>query len=71
MQIHEFFSEYANTPIEGRFKLLDFNQAGTLTLQDISNRMHELEDEMRPKRIEQERLMAIAEKYWSRKTGDV
>jgi len=67
MEVHKFFDKYANTPIGDRFKLIDVSET-PITLSLINARMQDLEDEMRPKRIEQTELIKLAEKFWDNKS---
>jgi hypothetical protein len=63
LKIHEFFSEYANLPIGNRMIPLDFGRLGLTTMQDIYKAIHDLEDEMLPKRIKVTELLATATEY--------
>lgn len=65
MQTHEFFDKYANTPMDKRFVILDFNKTGTMTLHDVYERIKIAEDIMRPHRIEVDDLLDRVEKYLS------
>lgn len=59
MKYHEFIRKYANTPIENRFNVLDFNKLGKMSLNDVYDRIKELENMMRPQRIEQDNLLRV------------
>jgi len=59
MQVHEFFQKYANTPIEHRFNIINFNKLGTMSLNGVYERLKKLEDIMRPHRIEEDNLLRV------------
>ena len=63
MKTHEFFGKYANVPLAKRGKVLDFNNLGLMTLHDVYVRIKELEDKMRPDRIERDNLLSEVEKF--------
>lgn len=63
MTVEQFITEYANTPIDKRFEPIDVIKYGDLTLGKIYREIKKLEDEMRPKRIRQDKLLNIAEKF--------
>jgi len=65
MKPHEFFQKFSNTPLDDRMKLVDVNNLGLMTLSDIYQRVHELEDKMRPDVIERDKLISYADKFWS------
>jgi hypothetical protein len=57
MKVEQFFAKYANTPLKKRFKTLDIYKNGLMTLDSYYFRLKELEDLMRPLRIEEEKLL--------------
>lgn len=67
MKAHEFFSKYANTPLEDRFTILDFNKAGIATLNSVYKEMAMLEDAMRPLKIREEELLKLVEPLLKKK----
>lgn len=64
MPLHQFFHIFANVPLGKRTEAINFNKHGPLTLQDIYRQLQELEDRMRPLRMQQEHLLQIAERHW-------
>lgn len=66
MQTHEFFKKYASTPLDKRFEVISLKGSGLMTLDEIYKRVHEIQDELRPKHIEQQKLIDIAEWFWSK-----
>ena len=60
MQVHEFFSKYANVQLSLRFVPISFKESGNTTLNDVFKEMMELEDKMRPMRIRQTELLKLA-----------
>lgn len=64
MPTNEFFSKYANTPLKDRFTVLNFTELGDMTLASLYKEVQRLEDEMRPLRIEQDKLIRAAETFW-------
>lgn len=63
MQVHEFFGKYANVPIADRMTVIDFHTLGPMTLNDIYGYIKRTEEQMRPIRIEQDRLIRACEKF--------
>lgn len=57
MTVEQFFAKYANTPLNKRF--IDINDG--ISLDMIFGRIRDLEETMRPMRIEEDRLIKIAE----------
>lgn len=57
MTVEQFFAKYANTPLNKRF--IDINNG--ISLDMIFKRVQKLEETMRPMRIEEDRLIKIAE----------
>ncbi len=66
MKIHEFFGKYANVPMSLRFTPLNFSKGGNMTLSDVHKRITELENQMRPLRIEEDKLLELAEPLLAR-----
>lgn len=64
MELNEFYAKYANTPLGDRFQLIEMSESDPLTLNEIYKRVEELDNEMRPKRIEQDRLINKAVDFW-------
>lgn len=62
MKVHEFFHKYANSPLQKRFITLNFNEWGMTTLSTVYKRLTELEDKIRPMRIEEDELLEAVEK---------
>lgn len=60
MKINEFFAKYANTPLSLRFTPISFREGGDMTLEQVHKRVKELEDQMRPMRIEEDKLIKLA-----------
>lgn len=67
MKTNEFFAKYANTPMNLRFTPISFKDGGDTTLNDVYNRISKLEDQMRPMRIEEEKLLKLAALVLERK----
>lgn len=61
MKKEQFYKAYANTPLENRFRIISFLKGGTMTLTSIYKQIKELDDDMRPKIIQQEKLLRLAE----------
>ncbi len=66
MKIHEFFRKYANVPMSLRITPLNFSKGGNMTLSDVHKRISQLEDQMQPLRIEEDKLLELAEPLLSR-----
>jgi hypothetical protein len=60
MRVNDFFQKYANTPLALRNTPLSFKDGGDTTLNDCYQRIKELENEMLPMRLEQDKLMKLA-----------
>ncbi len=65
MKSHEFHRKYAGMPLQLRYAILNMNESGTMSMNDLYHRIKTLEDEMRPKQIELEKLLNIAEEYFT------
>lgn len=63
MQTEEFFKRYANTLLDDRMTPLNFAESGMMTLDEIYKQVQNLEDYMRPIRIQQQNLMDMAAKF--------
>ena len=63
MLTHEFYGKYANVPISDRLHLLNFKELGLTSLDQVYKRVKELDDEMRPKIIERDRLISLSEDF--------
>lgn len=61
MKTHEFFQKYANTPFKERAKFIF--SPDDMALCDVYLRIHELEDIMRPMRIERDELLRKVEGF--------
>lgn len=64
MKIHEFFSQYANTPLSERFIPLNFKESGMQTLHNLYEEIKTLEDSMRPAKIREEELLERAGEFY-------
>lgn len=64
MKLHDFFREYANTPIPNRYKAVElkFPISEPTTLQTIYKRILRLDEQMQPLKIEMDELLRLAEK---------
>lgn len=60
MKSHEFHHLYANVPLAKRFMIINSRELGMMTLTELCHRIKTLEDEIRPKQIEIERLLRVA-----------
>lgn len=65
MQIEEFYKRYANTPLADRNKEIDAGDSGKFTLNEIYERVHNIEEFLRPYKITQQGLIDIANKFIS------
>ncbi len=63
MKKHEFYSQYANLPLEKRFIFLDFAKHNTLTMLGVYQQIHDLERQLKPLQNRQDELLEIAEKF--------
>ena len=63
MKLHEFFGKYANTPLDKRDKVLNFNNLGLMTLNDVYQRLKDISNELRPKEIERDKLLDEVSKF--------
>lgn len=63
MNVEEFLIKFANTPLDKRMVILDFAQSGSMTLTEIYNQVRNLEDYMRPIRMQQQNLIDLASKF--------
>lgn len=63
MKVNQFVAKYANTPLSKRFKVLDRIRFGELTLANIYKQVMQLEEQIRPLRIQQDSLIKEAEEY--------
>ncbi len=73
MKVHEFYHKFANTRLEDRFTVLNFNEAGMTTLSGVFKELEAIGDAMRPLEIRQENLLKLAEegfKNIERKRGE-
>lgn len=66
MLLNEFFGKYANTPLADRFVKLNVNGLN-LTLHQIYLRLQELDNQMRPVKIQIDELLEEAENYYKLK----
>jgi hypothetical protein len=57
MTSEQFFKEYANLPMEERFKIVNFNQTGSMTINDYYKQIKRYEEELRPIKIRQQKLI--------------
>lgn len=64
MKVEEFFKKYANLPIGDRFKAVDIANYGLTSFQELYKQIHDLEDQMRPMRIRQNKLLEDAERFF-------
>ena len=69
MTTQEFLAKYANTPLDDRDKILDFDDLsiGTLTLNSVYYEINRLEEFMRPMRIRQEKILKAVEPFLTKK----
>jgi len=63
MKNFEFFRLYANLPMAKRSIPLNFNELGTLTLNDVYRKLEFLDRTMRPFKIEENELLKAVESY--------
>ena len=59
-----FYQKFANTPISDRFTPLNFNEAGMMTLNELYDRLHKLDDQIRPYILKQQKLLRLADDYY-------
>jgi hypothetical protein len=64
MRLHEFYLQFYNTPIKDRFKVLDFNELGIMTLNTLYEEVSKIEDKIRPDKIRQQKLIDNAAKIF-------
>ena len=63
MKLHEFFSKFANLPLDRRLIVLDRIKYGNLTFYELYRQMKKLEEKFRPLRMERDNLLKIAEEF--------
>ena len=63
MTIEEFYKRYANTSLEQRMIPLNFAASGMMTLHEIYTQVENLENYLRPIRMQQQNLMDMADKF--------
>lgn len=66
MKVEKFLLKFANTRLGDRFKLIKMSEFEAITLNEIYDRVSRLNEEMRPKRIEQNKLIKMAEDFWDK-----
>ena len=64
MKKHIFYKKYSNMPLNDRYQILSY-ETGLMTLSDVYSQIKKLDNEMRPKKIEQDELLQIAEEYFN------
>lgn len=64
MNDSQFFSEYANTPLEDLFIPLNVTKAGLTTLNGLNDRIRELNRLEEPYEAEKRGLLKLAEDYF-------
>ena len=68
MQTHEFYAQYANTPIADRTKHIEFKD-GDLTLDRLYEKIHDLDEMMQKPKVRQAELLKLADEYYTFKTA--
>jgi hypothetical protein len=71
MKIEMFYQKFANTPLSDRFSVIDFNEGGMKTLNDIYQQLKKYDEAIRPFLLKQERLLKLADKYYIFKTAKI
>ena len=61
MKLHEFYSKYANVPLDKRFTILHITKL--MVLANFYKKIQKLDDRMRPMRIEMEKLLSDVEPF--------
>lgn len=64
MTNEEFFSKYANTPIELRFQVLDWNRLGSMTLYELFKEVEDINQHTRADKLRQQKFIEAAEAFW-------
>ncbi len=64
MTKERFYQEYANTPLEERFKLLDVGVFGLQSLHDVYFDVKRLDEYMAPIKIRQDELLRKITDHW-------
>jgi len=60
MQPYQFFKIYANIPLKDR----EIKLTNGLTLNQIYQKVHKLEEKIRPSHIKQDHLIKVAVNHW-------
>jgi hypothetical protein len=61
MQKNEFYFKYANCKLDDKLKILNFNELGMMTLNDVFTEIKKIDDKIRPDIIRQEKLLRVVE----------
>lgn len=64
MLLHQFYQQYANTPLNKRGIPIDAGKYGLLTLDGLYANIKAHDEAMRPARLEEERLLKIADDFF-------
>lgn len=69
MKDYEFYRRYANTPLSDRTTLLSNDHTSSLlgmTLNDVYQEIHKIDDRIRPDIIRKEKLLSAVENFCER-----
>jgi len=61
LKVHEFFAKYANLPLIDRTKILNLNELGLTSMNDLYKEMQMIDESMRPLKIRQDEILKIAQ----------
>lgn len=69
MTLHKFYQKFANTPLEERKKQFNIakSQWEWMSLNDIYEELHEIENKIRPDQIRIDQLLNAVEWIWLNK----
>jgi len=66
MKLEDFYHKYANTPIEIRFQVLDWNGFGSMTLYQLFKEVENINERTRADKERQQKLIDAAEGFWQK-----
>ena len=63
---HQFYRKYSNTPLAERFIPLNITKYGLMNLSEIYKRLKELDERIRPYRVEIDDLLSRADWFYAK-----
>jgi len=71
MKKEMFYQMYADTPLSDRFGVINFQESGIMTLNDLYQKLKELDKQMQSPIRRQDKLLKLADQYYIFKTAKI